>query len=99
MNRSGERLQLAREVAGCQEVGEMGSELIVAIVMEPFDRRVLDGAVDPFDLAVGPWVVGLGQAVLDPVCFADHVETHWPGRDGVAFPRFLGELDSVACWV
>jgi hypothetical protein len=44
-------------------------------------------------------VVGLGQAVLDPVCFADHVETHWPGRDGVAFPRFLGELDSVACWV
>ena len=49
----------------------MGSELIVAVVMEPFDRRVLDGEVQAFDLTVGPWVVGLGQPVLDAVGLAD----------------------------
>ncbi len=73
----------------------MGSELIVAVVMEPFDRRVLDGAVHPFDLAVGPWMVGLGQPVLDAVGLADHVEAHWPGVDAVSVPGLLCELDSV----
>ena len=73
----------------------MGSELIVAVVMKPFDRRVLDGAVHPFDLAVGPWMVGLGQSMLDAVGLADHVEAHWPGVDGVPVPRLLCELDAV----
>ena len=73
----------------------MGSELIVAVVMKPFDRRVLDGAVHPFDLAVGPWMVGLGQPVLDAVGLADHVEAHWPGVDAVSVPGLLCELDSV----
>ncbi len=40
-------------------------------------------------------MVGLGQAVLDPVGFADHVETHWQGIDGVAVQGFLGKLDAV----
>lgn len=30
-----------------------------------------------------PQVVGLGQAVLDPVGFAEHVKAHGPGIDGV----------------
>ena len=93
-----ERLQPACKVVGCQEVGEMGLELVVADVMEPFDRRVLNRTVYPLDLAVGPRVVGLGQAVLDPVGFADHVEAHRPGVDGVPVAGLLGELDAVACW-
>lgn len=67
----------------------------MAVVMEPFDRRVLDGAVHPFDLAVGPWMVGLGQPVLNAVGLADHVEAHWPGVVGVSVPGLLCELDSV----
>ena len=85
-----------REVVGGQEVGEMGSEMIVACVMEPFDRRVLDGAVHPLDLAVGPWVVGLGQPVLDAVLLADHVEARRPRVDGVPVPGLLCELDVVS---
>ena len=61
----------------------MRSELLVAVVMEPFDRRVLDGAVHPLDLAVGPWVVGLGQPVLNAVRLADYVEAHRPGVGSV----------------
>ena len=94
----------------------------MAVVMEPFDRRVLDGAVplagrclpantekhpselaatqensppDCFLIFAALWVVGLGQAVLDPVGFSNHVETHWPKIYGVAVPRLLGELDSI----
>jgi len=64
--------------------------------MEPFHRRVLDRPVHPLDLAIGPWVVGLSQPMLDPVGLAGHVEAHRPGIDGVAVPGLFGELDSVA---
>ena len=56
---------------------------------------LLDRAVHSLDLAVDPRVVGLGQAVLDPVGVADHVEAHGPGEDRVPVPRLLGELDDV----
>ena len=60
--------------------------------MEAFDGRLLDGAVHPLDLTVGPRVVRFGEPVLDPVCLADHVEAHLtrPGR--VAVTRLLGDL-------
>ena len=45
----------------------MTAKLIVAVVVIPFDRGVLDGAVHPLDLATGPRMVGLGQAMLDPI--------------------------------
>lgn len=67
----------------------------MAVVVEPFDRRHLDGAVHPFDLAVGPWVVGLSQPVHYAVGLADHVEAHQPGIDCVPTAGLLFELDSV----
>jgi hypothetical protein len=70
----------------------MRAHLIMTI---PFDGSVLDRAVHPLDLAVGPRVVGFPQPMLDPIGFADHVEAHWPGIDGVAVPWLLDELDSV----
>ncbi len=76
----------------------MHAQLIVAVVVEPLDGCFLDRAVHPLDLAVGPWVVGLGQPVLDAVGLADHVEADWSGGDGGAVPGLFGELDPVACW-
>src|SRR6185436_15245836 len=37
----------------------------MVIVVETFDGRVLDGSVHPLDLTIGPWVLGLGCAVID----------------------------------
>ena len=34
----------------------------------------LEGAVDPLDLTVGPWMVRLGEAVLNTMLAADAVE-------------------------
>jgi len=70
-------------------------QLIVAFVVEAFGSRVHDRSVHSLDLSVGPRMVGLGQTVLDPVGFAGHVETHWPGICGGAVPGLLGELDVV----
>ena len=67
----------------------------MVVVVEALDGRVLDRPVHSLDLTIGPRVVGLGQPVLDPVGFADHVEAHRPGIDGVAVPRLLGELDAI----
>jgi hypothetical protein len=52
----------------------MATELVVAAVVEAFDRRLLDGPVHPFDLPVGPWMPGLGQAVADVVLRASELE-------------------------
>lgn len=67
----------------------------MAVEVEAFDGSVLDRAVHPLDLAVGPRMIGFGVAVLDPVGFTDHVESHLPGVDGVSGPGPLGELDAV----
>jgi hypothetical protein len=52
----------------------MGAQLVVALVVVALDGRVLERAVHPLDLAVGPGVVGLGQPVLDAVLLARVVE-------------------------
>lgn len=75
----------------------MAAKLIVAVVVISLDGRILDGAVHALDLAVGPWVVRLGETVLDPVGLADHVEPHRSGIDGVPVSRLLRELDAVVC--
>ena len=74
----------------------MGPQLIVRFVGEWFHRRVLDRSVHTLDLAVHPRVLGLGQPVLDPVGFADHVEAHRPGIDRVPVPGLFSELFSMA---
>ena len=73
----------------------MGSQLIVAVVVEALYRGVLDRPVHSLDLTVRPRMVGFGQAMLDPVGLADHVEAHWPRVDGVPVPGLLGELDAI----
>ena len=69
--------------------------MLVSVVVEAPDGRVLDHEVHQLELAVGPRVVGFGQSVLDPVRLADHVEAHWPGVNGVPVAGLLYELDAV----
>ena len=75
----------------------MAAELFVVVIVEAFDGGILDRAVHPFDLAIGPGVLDLGQAVLDPVLFAAHVEhvcDEGCGR-AVGVARREGELDAI----
>jgi hypothetical protein len=91
----GEGLESAAEIVCGDEVVEVLPELVVAVVIIALDRRLLDGAVHPFDLPVGPRVFHLGQAVLDPVLVADPVEDM---VEGVFVVGVIGELDTVAHW-
>lgn len=52
----------------------MRTETVVRLVVEPPDRGVFDGAVHPFDLAVGRWVVEFREAMLDRVLGTGQVE-------------------------
>ena len=52
------------------------AQLVMVIVVETLDRRVLDGVVHVLHLTVGPRMVWLGKAMLDTVGLTDHVEAH-----------------------
>ncbi len=67
----------------------------MAFVVEAFDGRLLDRAVHPLDLSVGPGVVRLREPVLNVVRFADHVEAHLTRPGGVTVARLVGELDAI----
>ena len=75
----------------------MASELVVTVVVVPLDGGVLDGAVHAFDLSVGPWVVWLGQPVLNFMECAGAIEgmaTQYGGRTFAVFGQ-ISELDAV----
>lgn len=67
-------LEAAGEIVGGDEVVEVSPELIVAVVVESLDGRVLDGAIHSLDVAVGPRMVDAGEAVLDAMLGAAQVE-------------------------
>ncbi len=67
-------LQPTGMVVGVDEQLEVRPELFVGLVVVALDRGILDGAVHPLDLTVGPRMVGLGQAMLDAVLVADAIE-------------------------
>lgn len=60
-----ERLESSGEVVSIDEVGEVLAEVLVGLVVEAFDGCFLEGPVHAFDLSVGPWMFGFGQAVVD----------------------------------
>ena len=77
------------------KVFSLRAQLIMAVVLISFHRRVLDRAVHSLDLAIGPRVVWLGQSMLDPIGVADHVEAHLPRVCCVPVAGLLGELDAI----
>jgi hypothetical protein len=55
------------KVVGGDEVVEVPPELIEAVAVGALDGGILDGAVDPLDLTIGPGMVDAREAVLDAV--------------------------------
>ena len=49
-----EGLEATGEVVGRDEVVEMTAQLVMAVVVEAFDGRLLDGSVHPLDLSIRP---------------------------------------------
>ena len=92
-----QRLQPTRIVISFDEELKVFPKLVVAVVVVAFDSRFFEGAVHPLHLAIGPWVVGLGQAVFDVVLAADLVEAVNPvmGGPAVSISWQVGELDAV----
>ena len=70
----------------------MGLEGVEARVVEGLGGGVLDGAVHPLCLTVGPRMVGFGQPVLDAVLVADAVE------DVAAEDGFHGGMAPAVLW-
>ena len=73
----------------------MATKLIVAIVVIPFDRGVLESAVHPLDLSIGPRMVRFGQSVFNLIRRTDHVEAHRPRIGCVPVSGLVCELDPV----
>ena len=103
-----EGLEAPPEVVSADEVGHVISQLVMVIVVEAFDGRVLDRAVHPFDPlpgrclpantergAIRPWMLDFGQPVFDVMLAADAVEEV---LEGMNVPVVVGELDAIACW-
>jgi hypothetical protein len=49
-------------------------QLPMRVVVITPDGRLLERSVHPLDLAVGPRMVGLGEAMLDAMIAADAIE-------------------------
>jgi hypothetical protein len=81
--------EATREVIGGDEVGEVLPELVVALVMVALDGCVLDGPVHFLDLAIGPRMPRLGQAMVHIVLGAGGLEGMGPDR----LPTLQGFLD------
>ena len=65
--KSAEGLESLGEVIGGDEVAEVSSQLIVAVVVVALDGGLLDGPVHAFDLPVGPGMIRLCQPMFDAV--------------------------------
>jgi len=89
-------LESASEVVGC-DVRQVRFELFVRVIEEAFDGGFLDGPVHPFDLSVGPGMVGLGQTVTDAMTKTDAIEgmSTSSGRKPSTVLLQIGELDAV----
>ncbi len=60
-----EGFESSGEFVGRDEVGEVLTEVLVCLVVEAFHGSFLEGSVHAFDLAVGPGMLRLGQAMID----------------------------------
>jgi hypothetical protein len=92
-----EGLQPPAKIVGADEVCEMGIELLVAVVVIALDGGFLDGPVHAFDLTIGPWVLDLGEAVLDTALLASHIKRvrHVTRRRTTGVLRREDELDAI----
>lgn len=71
---------------------EVRGQLGMAVVVIALDRGLLDRPVHALDLAVGPWMLHFGQAMLDAMSVAEPIEDM---GEGVFVVRHIGELDAI----
>ena len=73
------------EVIGGHEVGKGRWELVVALVVEAFDSRFLDGSVHPLDLAVSSRMVRPFDFAQQPYCRSSGIGMPWSivGEHGI----------------
>lgn len=92
-----EGLQAASEIISGDEVGEVGSQLLMGLIVIALHRGLLDGSVHSLDLAVRPRMIGFGQTVFDAVGSTDLVEAvnAITCSPAIAIARQIGELDAV----
>ena len=67
-------LKALGEVVRIEEGGQMRAKTFVGRVEEPANGCVLDGAVHPFDLAIGPRMIEFREAMVDAVLRAGQVK-------------------------
>jgi len=86
------------EVVGSQESGEVFAQLIVAVIMIAADSSLFQGAVHALNLAVGPGMLGLCQAMIDVCSGAGQFEGVSPDKlaFGEAFFELLGHRADIA---
>src|ERR1700693_6115383 len=92
-----ERLESFGEVVSGYEVAEVGSQLIVTVVVVALNRGLFDGAVHALDLAVGPGMVRFGKSVVDAMQQAGAIEG-MPAKAGgwsLSILWKISELDAV----
>jgi len=67
-------------------------ELAMSFIVIALDGGLLEGSVHPFELAVGLWMVGLSETMLDLVLAADTIEHVHPvaGLSGAECCRRTG---------
>ena len=101
-----EGLQPTAKIVCVDEVLKVPSELVVIVIMEPLDGRLLDGSVHALDLPIGPCaapagdalhrregMVDLCQPVLDLILIADPIEDV---MERIFVASMICELNAVA---
>src|SRR5437868_13418046 len=79
-------LETTGEIVSGDEVDQVGSELVVAVIVIAVEGRLFDRVVHLLVLSTGPWVMGLGQALLDAVGSADVFDAVDPLSSGPGIP-------------
>jgi hypothetical protein len=91
-------LQSTGEIVGADEIGEMGFELFVTVIMGAFDGGFFECPVHAFDLTIGPGMLDFSEPMFDAVFPAAHVKhmCHVFCRRAACGARGERELDALS---
>ena len=89
-----ERLQSVPVIVGIDEVIKVLFQLVMIVVVIPFDRCFLDRAVHAFNLGIGPGVFDFCQPMINALFGTDTVKDV---NARMFVVGKVGELDSIVC--
>jgi hypothetical protein len=97
-SQASETLEAFCEVVGVEERDEMRAKAVMRLVVKASDRGVLDRAVHPFDLTVGPRMIEFGEAMLDAELGAGQIKS--VGTEGMSVREQLFDVPDTpsALW-